>query len=253
RFSSLLRVHLPHRHSSGEPLQLLGSGDLQLHPSSPHHNTKNELTISLRGGENGHGSPDIIAKVATNDAGAEAWALRLEEEARLYCNELRHLQGRVVPRKRVWSRWDVARAACMILEDSGDSLVDETLRAYLEDLPRSLKIEVMKNVLRLHKEAGCEHRELELENFVMRGNDLTSIRLIDFKYARVAHCDELDELENLLEIFKYPEREFPFKPETGVFLPRWLRFSHRHAQLLRDEKDPLRGRYSRFLPPKYRS
>jgi tRNA A-37 threonylcarbamoyl transferase component Bud32 len=72
----------------------------------------------------------------------------------------------------------------------------------------------MKNVLRLHKEAGCKHGELELENFVMRGNDLTSIRLIDFKYARVghqckygdrcarAHCNELDGLEHLLEIFK---------------------------------------------------
>jgi hypothetical protein len=94
------------------------------------------------------GSPDVIAKVAVNDAGAEAWVLRLEEEARLYCNELRHLQGRVVPRffgfytgtrQREFSRWDVAPAACMILEDCGDSLVDETLRAYLEHLPRSLK------------------------------------------------------------------------------------------------------------------
>jgi hypothetical protein len=57
------------------------------------------------------GSPDIIGKVAINDAGAEAWVLRLEEEAQLYCNELRHLQGRVVPKffgfytKNVLSRW----------------------------------------------------------------------------------------------------------------------------------------------------
>ena len=39
----------------------------------------------------------------------------------------------------------------------------------------------MKNVLRLYKEAGCKHGELELENFIMRGKDLTFVRLIDFK------------------------------------------------------------------------
>jgi len=76
----------------------------------------------------------------------------------------------------------------------------------------------MRNVLRLHKEAGCEHGEMEPENFVMRGNDLTSVRLIDFKYARVGHrckygdrhvpvsCRELNGLEDMLEIFKCRHR-----------------------------------------------
>jgi len=93
------------------------------------------------------GSPNIIAKVAINGATAEAWVLRLEEEARLYCNELRHLQGRVIPRffgfytgtrKRAWPRRDVAPAAWMILEDCGNSLMGET-GTCLEDLPRPLK------------------------------------------------------------------------------------------------------------------
>jgi len=132
RFLSLLQVQLPHQ-VYGEPFQLSSSSDLQSHPSSPLRNTKNELTISLwdivsegnrfhvyRGKMDTLGSPDIIAKVAVNDAGAEAWVLHLEEEAWLYCNELRHLQGWVVPRffgfytgmrQRELLRWDVVPTA----------------------------------------------------------------------------------------------------------------------------------------------
>jgi hypothetical protein len=39
-------------------------------------------------------SPSVI--VAMNDDGAEAWVSCLEEEVRMYRNELRQLQGRVV-------------------------------------------------------------------------------------------------------------------------------------------------------------
>ena len=73
----------------------------------------------------------------------------------------------------------------------------------------------MKNMLRLHKEAGCKYGgELELENLVMHGDDLGSVRLIDFKSAQVHHhckygdrharmsCSELNELEDEMEIFK---------------------------------------------------
>jgi hypothetical protein len=72
----------------------------------------------------------------------------------------------------------------------------------------------MKNMLRLHKEAGCKYGELALENLVMHRGDLGSVRLIDFKRAQVHHhckygdrharvcCPELNELEDEMEIFK---------------------------------------------------
>jgi hypothetical protein len=73
----------------------------------------------------------------------------------------------------------------------------------------------MKNMLRLHKEAGCKYgEELELDNLVMHKGDLSSVRLIDFKWAQVhhhckygdrhaqMHCYKLKELEDKMEIFK---------------------------------------------------
>jgi hypothetical protein len=73
----------------------------------------------------------------------------------------------------------------------------------------------MKNMLRLHKEAGYKYgRELDLENLVMHRGDLGSVRLIDFKWAQVhrhcnygdsharVRCSELNELEDEMEIFK---------------------------------------------------
>jgi hypothetical protein len=41
------------------------------------------------------GSPNVIVKMAVND---KAWVSRLEEEARMYCNELKLLQGCVIPK-----------------------------------------------------------------------------------------------------------------------------------------------------------
>ena len=154
-FSSLLRVQFPSDYD--DPFRLLGS-ELKPHPLSPHHNTT-DFGISLRDivseGNQFHvyrgtmditGSPSVIVKMAVNDNGAEAWVLRLEEEARMYCNELKRLQGCVVPkffgfytgkRKRFFSRLATAPAACMILEDCGDSLT--RYGSYLQHLPRSLK------------------------------------------------------------------------------------------------------------------
>ena len=44
---------------------------------------------------------------------------------------------------------------------------------YIKSLQR---IGIMKHALRLHKEAGCEHGELEPENVVMHNGDLDSMQ-----------------------------------------------------------------------------
>jgi len=156
KFSSLVRVQFPSQDYSN-PIPLLGS-ELKPHPSSPHRHTT-DFGISLqdiisdgnqfqvyRGAVDIPGSPNVIVKMAVNDDGAEAWVLRLEEEARMYCNELKRLQGRIVPkffgfytgkRERFFPRLATAPMACMILEDCGDSLA--RYGGFPQHLPRSLK------------------------------------------------------------------------------------------------------------------
>jgi hypothetical protein len=107
-FSSLVRLQFPGQ-DYGDPLQLLVS-ELKPHPSSPHRNTTafgiflrdivsdgNQFRV-YRGTMDIPRSPSVIVKMAVNDNGAEAWVSRLEEEARMYCNELKRLQGCVVPK-----------------------------------------------------------------------------------------------------------------------------------------------------------
>lgn len=182
KLSSLptLRVRVPpHPWYGGPPFQLQGSIDLRLHPSSPHRKI-NDFDVSLREivSEGNHfqvyrgnldtpGCPNVIVKISGNDAGAEAWVLRLEEEAQFYCNELTRLQGQVVPkffgfytgkRERGLSGEQtthmvsndckgfkeypphprvIAPTACMILEDCGNSIAK--YGPDLETIPMSMR------------------------------------------------------------------------------------------------------------------
>lgn len=127
----------------------LRDAGIPLHPSSPHLQSSN-LSITLdpfhRGDHtyisrgtlttmkpyNDDLTLPVIAKMSVCDNGADAWVLRLKEEAQFYSEKLLSLQGQLVPKfyglyvtkkaDRQFPQRSKGPVSCMLLEDCGDTV-----------------------------------------------------------------------------------------------------------------------------------
>ena len=134
---------------SNDILDLRDAG-IPLHPSSPHLQSFNlsvDLDPPFHWGDHTYISrgtltsmdphdDDLILPVVTKmsvcDNGAEAWVLRLKEEAQFYSEKLLSLQGRLVPKfyglyvtksaNRQFPQRSWGPVSCMLLEDCGDAV-----------------------------------------------------------------------------------------------------------------------------------
>lgn len=143
-----LRLEMPNPISGWNETIHLRDAGIPLHPSSPHlQSSKLSITLdpfhrgdhtyisrgtltSMKPHDDDLALP-VVAKMSICDNGAEAWVLRLKEEAQFYSEELLSFQGQLVPKfyglyvtksagNRQFPRSSKGPVSCMLLEDCGD-------------------------------------------------------------------------------------------------------------------------------------
>ncbi|GJE90082.1 serine/threonine protein kinase [Phanerochaete sordida] len=125
---------------------------------------------------------EVVCKIVLNEDSD-----RLEDEARLYTERMKHLQGTTVPRfYGLFSGTYVNPAGrtrairCIIVEEWGSSM------SKITHLPMSLRITIIEAVLRIHA-AGVKHNDLRFPNILI-SEDKSEVRIVDFDNASEHTC-----------------------------------------------------------------
>ncbi|KAJ3543260.1 hypothetical protein NM688_g5880 [Phlebia brevispora] len=136
----------------------------------------------------GFKSRRMVCKIVSRSAKAVD---RLKDEAQLYVNELKILQGVHVPSffGLFMGQVDGCIAACLLFEDGGVPL-DYDLGMY----PEEFRVSVMSSLMCIHK-CGVVHGDFDVSNIVV--DDAKNPKrhmIIDFDHASRHQCERIGEV-----------------------------------------------------------